>query len=161
MIDDATKYRKDIEDIESGISDGSYRGPKPIWQDPSNWQDWCRFIGAEYAIGLFGFMLVCAALWHVQIESALIVIILTSIGICVYRKKHAKGRKKFEKRRDPVGYAEKKKTKGIKGIKNKVTGGRDDSGSGIGGQFPPIHPICFGRNTPQFFLTRTIAFVRV
>lgn len=136
MIDDATKYRKEIEDIESGLSDGSYRGPKPIWRDPDNWQEWCVFIGAEYAIGFFGFILVLASLWHVQIESALIVIVLTAVGLCVYRKKHAKGKKKWEKHRDPVGYAERKKAQGgIKGIKNKVSGGggRSDSSSGMMG----------------------------
>lgn len=144
MIDDATKYREKIEDIEDQISDGTYRGPPPIWKDPKNWSGWCMFIGAEYAIGFLGFVLVVACLWHVEITGALIVVIATSVGLCMYRNKQKNKRKNWEKARDPRGYAEKRKTKGLRGIKNKVTGGGGKGASSDlvgGGKSPWSAPI--------------------
>jgi hypothetical protein len=134
------------------LSDGSYHGPKPIWQDPVNWKPWCQFVGAEYFFGFLGFVLVCACIWHVQIEGALIVIVFTALGICFYRRKHAKGKKKWEKHRDPVAYKENKKNKGLKGLKNKVAGGGgggggSDASSDLlgGGASSYLHTACIRR----------------
>ena len=92
-----------------------------------------EFIGAEYAFGFLGFIMVIGCLWNFQIEGALIVIVLTLLGVCFYRKKHAKGKKKWLKHRDPGKY--KSKQKGLKGVKSRVSkggGGGNDGDDGRG-----------------------------
>lgn len=121
QIDESHRYRQEIEDIENGISDG---GPKKIWKDPANWKPWMQFVGAEYFFGLIGLWLVIGCLYNFEIEGALIVVVLTAAGVCFYRRKHAKGKKKWQKHRDPAKY--KSKHGGLKGLKGRA-GGKDDS----------------------------------